>query len=325
MTCGEVSSIKEFMVNEYIVMISAEIAKELHKETRRIKEFRKVEAFSVNNIWAMDLISLMAYKDQNRGYNYLLTILDVYSRYAFVRPLKTKTGKEIYTALKSVFTSNKVTPNKVWVDQGGEFYNSTVKKLLKDKGTEMYSTYGKDKVSMIERFNRTLLKKLNIKFTEQGNEQWFHLAPLLVKTYNETPHRGIRYERPIDVWENQELLEIHDVPLKKSVKKFKVGDKVRISLAKTTFGKGYSRGWSFEVFTVTKVNATEPVTYQLTDYAGDLVKGSFYNGELQKTEQGESLFEIEKVLDTRTRNGVKEQLVKWVGWANKYNQWIPVR
>ena len=103
--------------------------------------------------------------------------------------------------------------------------------------------------------------------------------------------------------------------------KFKVGDKVRISKIKQTFDKGYDNNWSFEVFTVNQVLDTVPITYKLKDFNGDLITGSFYNQELQKTTVPEH-YEIEKVLETRTVGRKKQYLIKFLGWPAKFNLWI---
>jgi transcription antitermination factor NusA-like protein len=101
--------------------------------------------------------------------------------------------------------------------------------------------------------------------------------------------------------------------------KFKVGDKVRISLTKKVFEKGFTPNWSEEVFVVDKVLLTIPVTYALKDLAGEPIVGSFYEQELQKTEQ--DVFVIEKVI----RKKGNKSLVKWRGYSDKFNSWIPTK
>jgi len=100
-------------------------------------------------------------------------------------------------------------------------------------------------------------------------------------------------------------------------------DKVRISRIKSVFEKGYLPNWSEEVYTVDKVQKTIPVTYKLKDFLGEEIVGTFYEQELQKTSQ--EIYRVEKIIRKRKINGVEHALVKWSGYGEKYNQWIPVR
>ena len=101
-----------------------------------------------------------------------------------------------------------------------------------------------------------------------------------------------------------------------------VGDKVRISRTKGIFEKGYLPNWSEEVFDLYEVKLTNPVTYILKDTAGEVLQGGFYENELQKTSQ--ELYRIEKVIRKKKIDGVEHALVKWSGYNDKYNEWIPV-
>ena len=98
--------------------------------------------------------------------------------------------------------------------------------------------------------------------------------------------------------------------------KFTVGDRVRITKKKKTFEKGYTPRWTEEVFTVSRVQYTDPPTYKITDYNGEEIQGSFYEQELQKTTQ--EIFRIEKVIRRRG----KKSLVKWLGYPETFNSWV---
>ena len=98
--------------------------------------------------------------------------------------------------------------------------------------------------------------------------------------------------------------------------KFSIGDNVRITNKKKTFDKGYTQRWTEEVFSISKIQLTIPVTYKITDYNGEEIQGSFYEHELQKTSQ--DVFRIEKIL---RRKGDKS-LVKWMGYSDAFNSWV---
>jgi len=98
--------------------------------------------------------------------------------------------------------------------------------------------------------------------------------------------------------------------------KFKTGDKVRILQKKGFFEKGFTLSWTEEIFTVSKVQRTDPITYKITDYNDEEVQGTFYEQELQKTSQ--EVFRIEKVV----KKGKTESLVKWKGYPESFNSWV---
>ena len=92
----------------------------------------------------------------NKGIKYLLYVIDLFSKYAFVVPLKDKKGASIVNAFQSILDKSGRKPNKIWVDQGSEFYNHNFKKWLANNDISMYSTYNEGKSVVAERFIRTL-------------------------------------------------------------------------------------------------------------------------------------------------------------------------
>jgi len=104
--------------------------------------------------------------------------------------------------------------------------------------------------------------------------------------------------------------------------KFDIGDKVRMAKAKYVFKRGYTEGWTDEIFTVSERRPTDPATYGLTDYGGETIKGRFYAQELQKVTKQDDVYEIEQVVKTRRRGGKVEYFVKWKGYPSKFNSWV---
>jgi len=103
----------------------------------------------IDKIWAADLVEMQAFSKSNRGVRYLLTVIDVFSKYGWMLPLKDKTGKSVADAFKQIFKKSKQKPEKLWTDKSREFYNKHVKEL----GVELYSTENEEKSSMAERWN----------------------------------------------------------------------------------------------------------------------------------------------------------------------------
>ena len=124
---------------------SSSIADERHKPIIRKFNKRKVYSQFKDNIWGVDLADMQSLSRKNKGIKYLLCAIDLYSRYAFVIPLKDKKGISIVNALNKIIKQSNRKPNKIWVDQGGEFYNNIFEKWLSDNDINMYSTYNEGK------------------------------------------------------------------------------------------------------------------------------------------------------------------------------------
>ena len=123
------------------------MANELHKPIRHKFLKRFVFVRNVDDVWGADLVDMRKMAKKNSGYRYILMIIDVFSKYGWAAPLKYKKGVEVENALRKIFKQNKC--KKLWVDAGREFYNKDVKKLLKDKNVEIYSTHNDEKCSQV--------------------------------------------------------------------------------------------------------------------------------------------------------------------------------
>ena len=174
----------------------------------------------------------------------------------------------------------------------------------------MYSIHNEGKSVVAERFIRTLKNKIYKYMTATSKNVYIDKLDDIVNEYNNTFHRTIKM-KPVD--DNTYIdfeKEVNDKD-----PKFKVGDYVRISKYKNIFAKGYTQNWSEEVFVISKIKNTVPWTYVINDLNGEEIIGSFYEKELQKTNQKE--FRIEKVIK---RKGDK-LYVKWKGYNNSFNCW----
>ena len=181
----------------------------------------------------------------NKGFRFLLCVIDIYSKYAWVVPLKDKKGVSIINAFQNILMKSNRRPNKIWVDKDSEFYNRSMKSWLEKNDIEMYSTHNGRKSVVAE-----------------------------------------------------------------------VGDRVRISKYKNNFAKGYAPNWLEEIFVIKKIKKTVPWTYVINDLNGEDITGTFYENELQRTNQEE--FRIEKVI--KKKGG--KLYVKWKGYDNLLNSWI---
>lgn len=240
---------------------------ELHKPARRNYPRRKFDVRGLDESWQADLIEMLPYAKENKGYRYMLTVIDVFSKYAWAIPVKNKTAEEVTQAMKSVLELGRV-PKNLQVDRGKEFYNKNFQELMKRHKINLYSTYSNLKAAICERFNRTLKEKMWKKFSLQGNYKWLTILSDLIASYNNTKHRTIGM-KPKDVTSVNETQVIKRFSTKNKVMgkpKFKLNDKVRVSRVKQVFEKGYTPNWSTEIFTISKVLKTRPTTYRLKDY-----------------------------------------------------------
>ena len=267
------------------------LADELHKQFKKPKQLRKINFKSKDNIWNADLIIMPI----DSGYKYVLTILDGYTRYAWAVPLKHKDAVTVVNAFKQIIKISKRKPNKLFVDQGKEFYNQQMYELFefknkdvleKDKNGEyknhIYSVFNFGKNPVIERFNRTLTNKLWKQFTINGNQKWLHILQPTIKKYNNTIHRTIN-TTPSLASKDPSLVKVKPEPIYNIKPKFKVNDRVRIFKWKNKFEKGYKGYWTKEIFKITEVKNTNPVMYTIQDLNNENIKGSFYQNELMKT------------------------------------------
>lgn len=298
-----------------------QVVAELHRPARRTYPRRKYDIRGLNETFQADLIDMKAYSSQNKGYKYILTVIDIASKFVMAKSLKSKSGKSVTEAMRKLFALGRI-PKNLMVDRGLEFYNSSLKTLLKKYKINMYSTYSNLKCSIIERFNRTLKNHMWQQFTYRSNNRWYDILPTLVKNYNNRVHRTIGIEPCNVTAQNEsEILKKFILPkLGKNTKiKFSEGEKVRISKFRGVFDKSYSKNWSEEIYTVRRVVRSVPITYLLRDYKGENISGGFYEQELTSVKYPD-LYLIEKVL--RKKNGLA--LIKWLGLDKSHNTWEPV-
>ena len=256
---------------------SSIFADELHKPIIRKFNKRKVYSQFKDNIWGVDLADMQSLSRKNKGIKYLLCAIGLHSKYAFVIPLKDKKGISIVNAFNKIIKQSNRKPNKIWVDQGEEFYNNVFEKWLSDNDINMYSTYNEGKSVVAEIFIRTLKNKLYKHMTATGKNVYYDVLDDVVNKYNNTKHNTIKM-KPIDVEDNNKRVYIDEHNEKDS--RFKVSDRVRISKFKNIFAKGYAPNWSSEIFIVDKINDTVPYMYNLKDLNDEEIIGSFYDKEL---------------------------------------------
>ena len=251
-------------------------------------------------------------------------VIDVFSKYGWIVPLKDKKTESVSLAFDEIFKKSKRKPEKLWTDEGSEFISKHFKDFLKRHNIMMYHTQNEEKSSVVERWNRTMKNKMWKMFSANNNTVYWDKLDKLVDDYNNRKHSSIKMS-PTEASkkgnEKQVFINLYkdEIFLKPGKPKFSIGDKVRLSKYKRrVFDKGYTPNWTEELFVIDKVNLTKPVTYNVIDLLGEKVEGSFYEKELQEAKQ--QTFRIEKVVKYDKKK--KKALVKWKGYSDKFNSWV---
>ena len=296
----------------------------LHKQSISKFRRRRTIARGINELWQADLVDLSLLSNENNGHRYLLTCIDVFSKFARVEPLKNKGGAALTVAFTKMIAYNQC--KLLQTDKGTEFLNGTFQKLLKDRKIQHYTSENDDiKASVVERFNRTLKGIMWRYLTHKANGRYIDVLQQLVSSYNNTHHRSIKMTPSEVSAQNESIVRsILYPPQKLHIKwRYKVGQTVRIKESKRVFKKGYEPSWTEEIFTIASLYPSDPPTYILKDLSGEEVKGKFYEQEIQPiTQKEDETYIVERVIKTRRRGKKTEYFVKWRNYPEKFNSWV---
>lgn len=309
--------------------LSGEFTYTLHKQLRKRIERNPIIVENIDQQWEADLVDMQEFANQNDNYKYMLTVIDVLSKYAWVVPIKNKTAKSIVDAFKKIFQGNRK-PAFIRTDQGKEFVNTLFKNYMKTMGIRHFTSKNTEiKCAIVERFNRTYKGRMFKYFTSKGIRRYIDVLDDLTSAYNSSYHRSIKM-RPIDAVNNDEILfknlygvstvdELYD--MRRKNKELKIDDVVRKKYKMTPFDKSYYPNWTDETFKIkTKADAPVKPLYKIKDHLGNVPDLRFYPEEVQKIK--ENLHRVEKIIKRRTYRGRRQCLVKWLNYPENYNSWI---
>jgi len=279
-------------------MEKRQVVEELHKPARRYYSRRQVEIRDLDDTWSADLIDMSSYAKVNKNYHFILVVIDNFSKYAWAILTKTKSGRDVTAAMRTVLEQSR-----------------QPRRLL------MYSTFSNLKACLAERFIRSLQTLVFKEFSFRDTYKWIVILPDLVSIYNTRKHRTIGMKpadaTPANAHRLKKTYQQRPLPPRKK-SNFKVGDKVRVSKFKQIFEKGFKPSFTPEIFEITAVKPTIPVTYRLEDYQNEPIEGGFYE-ELAPVKHPD-VYLVEKVLKRRGNR----LFVKWLGFDSSYNSWTSV-
>lgn len=204
---------------------------------------------------------------------------------------------------------------------------------------EFYHPYGLQKAAHVERFLRSLKNYIRRYMISRHTFRYIDVLQRIVDAYNHRYTRVLQMA-PANVNQNnakEVFFTLYGDPVekfkaRKNIKgkklhkryRFKEGDTVRIATERHAYTKGYEQNYSNEIFRIKKrLRLADPVQYRLESLNGEEIKGKFYASEMTKAIPNENdVFEIEKIVEKRKKNGKNEVKVKWLGYDSSQNQWI---
>ena len=246
-------------------------AKEMHKCIIKIFPRQNIYSPTIDAIWTSDLVLIPKYQKQNDDFKYILTVMDNFSKYAWVRGTKNKDKKTISNAFEDIIKKSTPVCKRLWTYSGGEYDNHFFRAMLKRYDIEPYRMDSELKAIMAKRFNQTLMNKFAKMFTESNNKRYIDDIQNIVNEYNNSYHSTIKMT-PVEASKQQnegivyynlynkrrcEMMKRNNKP------KFKIGDIVRIYKFKKLFENGYDPKWTNELFIIYKDNRTLPNTYKI--------------------------------------------------------------
>ncbi|KAK7576269.1 hypothetical protein V9T40_012555 [Parthenolecanium corni] len=282
---------------------------------------------NINDLWESDLVDLQKLQKENNGIKFLLTTIDVFSKKAYVEPLRDKTAHSIIQAFRRIFEESGLRPVNLRTDKGKEFIAKEVQKFFKDNNVNHYTVKNPDvKAAIIERFNRTLKTRMWRYLFHINSYKYIDALTDLVDAYNNSYHTTIKM-CPNQVDETNILQVYHNTYDKKSRKKIKPklreGDFVRLVREKGVFEKGYEYTFTEEIFKVIKVIRHPVPVYEIKDLNDEIIDGHFYEAELQKVKfDPNAEFKVDKILKSKGKGVSKKVLVSWRGYPPAFNSWI---
>ena len=247
---------------------------------------RRVTAPCRNYLFQADLIFMQKYKSVNQNYQYILSVIDVFSKYGFCIPLKNKTADEIVRGFTEIFLHYKYKPKYIQCDEGREFFNAKFQKYLSQYNITLYHNYSDFKACVVERFNRTILNRISKYFTLTGKKEYVSVLPKILQSYNSTIHRStgtkpraVTKYNEMDIWMymNRDMWNV-----KSKRCKLKLNDRVRLCKKRGIFEKGYSPTHTTEIFEINEEIKSIPPTFKVRDLHGEVLRGIFYEKELVK-------------------------------------------
>ncbi|CBY08178.1 unnamed protein product [Oikopleura dioica] len=215
-----------------------------------------------------DLIDYQKDSYHNKGFNWVLLIIDCFTKFVWTVPLKKKDGPKCANGLNDIFQEFTEWPNSLITDEGKEFYNKDVRKILERYGIHHYSIKTKMKASIAERAIRTLKSKIHKCLVKNNSKSWIEFLQKITAGYNGTYHSSIKMEpKSVNESNRKEVFaslfpEIDNVV----TPRLKIGNIVRVKINKELFEKGFTRNWTTELYKIIDIRQRAGIVwYKIAD------------------------------------------------------------
>jgi len=318
------SSINENKLTNKLARIPTYV---LHREAKKPRTYNPFILYRKRVLLQADLMDMQSMSKANQGKKYILIVCDAFTRKCWASALPNKTAEVVLNEFKILHVDIGAF-ERLMTDAGTEFLSKKFSAFLKKQNIAYIR--GNPHAPHVERLNRTIQNKLFRYMTENETEKWIDVLDDVVFAYNNRYHRIIKMSPNNAEEEGNKNLVISNLSMyynkafqKRKKPKFKVNDVVSIQKLNNVFAKGYHQVFTDHLYKITEVHTKLPIPmYSLSEYDGsEKIEGRFYANELQLANF--EVYKVEEIRKERTRNGVKEVLVKWKGWPEQYNSWEP--
>ena len=242
----------------------------------------KTDVYHIDEIWSLDILDLKDYgPENNRGYRYVLVVIDNFSKYGWTVPLKSRNAITIKDSFENVLISSKRKPYLIETDRGKSFYNNIFQDFLNENNIKLYSRKTSLGAVFAERFNKTIRDLLKRPVFQKGDSNWIDILQTITKQYNNRVHTSTKLSpKDASLKKNEGLVYKNLLDKRKKVNpKFQINDLVRTVDLKRIFLKGDTTNWSYKLYIITEIiNDTIP-SYKL-----DVLKERYNESLLKKTE-----------------------------------------
>ena len=302
-----------------------------YKQYSKPRKYSPIFVRNKRELFQCDLISFTQNNlpQENDDFKHLFTTIDVFSKMAWVYPIRDKKCDTVLLCFKDILQKCGKKPQKVQTDRGTEFICKTFEKYFRDEMIFHYLSYSDRKCPVIERFNLTIQQLIYKLMEYKSTSRWIDCIDQAMEIYLNRKHNTIKMT-PLEAEKLKNEKEVRrnlfkffnkNSREKPQKQKFKVGDKVRVWKYHRTFKRGYDSNFTDEYFTIYKVLKNLPVIrYQLKDYNGEEIVGNYFQEELVLYTP--SNFYKLNIIDEKGSGKNKKLLVHWEGWPDTYNQWI---
>ena len=252
------------------------------KPPKKYYPTNRTDVYYIDDIWSLDILDLKDYgPENNRGYRYILVIIDNFSKYGWTTPLKNKNAQTIKDSFENILISSKRKPNLIESDRGKKFYNNIIQDFLNKNNIKLYSRNSSLGAVFAERFNRTirdLLKKIAF---GKGDANWIDVLQTITKQYNNRIHSSIKLSpKDASLKKNEGFVYRNLLDKRNTIKpKYKIVDLVRTADLKKTFSKGDTTNWSYKLYKITEIIKDTMPSYHI-----DNLPERYNESLLKKTE-----------------------------------------